>query len=286
MIIAINYADKNFEKSQKFNTKTAYRKGKVDHVIEFTPNDIDNKFYIENKEVLDMKRGGGYWLWKPYILLKTINKYKYGDYIFYCDSGAYYIDKVEYLIDSLDRSGQDIMIFELPLIEKQWTKKKVFDSMKCNKKIYTDTNQRLATYILLKISDRSKKFFEEYLYFCKEKDLLIDYNNEGIDSDFIDSRHDQSILSLLSKKYKIEAFRDPSQYGIRPWEYINSDRLYNKKIYKNSYYPQILVSYRKDNLLKFRIKEFIKRTITRFNLLNEEQFIKKNNIKRIKKIEY
>src|SRR5699024_603854 len=31
--------------------------------------------------------------------------------------------------------------------------------------------------------------------------------------DFIDTRHNQSVLSVLSKKYGIPAFRNPSQWG-------------------------------------------------------------------------
>lgn len=278
MIIAINYADKNFLEAQKFNTKTAYKKGKVDKVIEYSPEDIDKTFFNTHYDVLKEKRGGGYWLWKPYIILKTIDCANDGDYIFYCDSGAYFINKVSYLIEALELSGQDIMVFELPLNEKQWTKSFTFEYMNCNSELFKEANQILSGYILIKVNSNSRRFFEEFLKLCEIKDLVADDKVKEKTKYFIEHRHDQSIFSLLCKRYNLEPFRDPSQYGIRPWEYLAKGRLYNPKVYKNSNYPQILVSQRKANIYTFRIKEYMKRRLTKFGILNENQFRKKNNI--------
>lgn len=277
MIIAINYADNNFKDAQSFNTKTAYKKGRVDRVIEYSPNDIDEEFYLKNKKILSNKKGGGYWLWKPYIILKTMNKMNDGDYLFYCDSGAAYINRVQFLIDSLEKVGQDIMPFELPLIEKQWTQSESVRLMDCDTNEFKESNQILATYILIRVSDKSKNFIREYMKICENYKILID--NNTIDNDcLIEHRHDQSIFSLLCKKYNLEVFRDPSQYGIRPWEYLANGREYNPKKYKNSEYPQILVSFRKENGKKYVIKDKLKYILTKIGILNKNQFIKKNNI--------
>lgn len=277
MIVLINYADKNFKYAQKFNSKTAYKKGRVNKVIEYSPEDIDKNFLDEHYNILKEKRGGGYWLWKPYIILKTMENMEEGDFLFYCDSGAIFINKVEYLIDSLEEIGQDIMPFELPLIEKQWTQKETFRLMKCDEDYFMDSNQALATFILIRVSNFSRNFMKEYMSMCENEKILIDNKINEYD-DFIAHRHDQSIFSLLCKRYKLELFRDPSQYGIRPWEYLGKGRLYNPKVYKNSNYPQILVSQRKANIYTFRIKEYMKRKLTKFGILNENQFRKKNNI--------
>lgn len=42
----------NKEYQRKYNTKTAYKKGKVDKVVEYSPRDIDNDFYQDNKVIL------------------------------------------------------------------------------------------------------------------------------------------------------------------------------------------------------------------------------------------
>ena len=278
MIVAINYADENFKKAQQFNTKTAYSKGRVDKVIQYSPKDIDKKFYLENKYILDKPRGGGYWLWKPYIILKTMKEMSKGDYLFYCDSGAAYINDIRYLIKDLEKSGQDIMAFELPLLENQWTKNKTFELRNCNSTGFRKSNQILATYIFIKVSDYSIQFINQYLNMCKNRSILIDDKCEQSE-DFIQHRHDQSIFSLLCKKNSIKPFRDPSQYGIRPWEYLANGRVYNPKNYINSSYPQIIVSFRTEDGKKYVVKDRIKYFMTKIGLLNKNQFIKKNKIK-------
>jgi len=69
--------------------------------------------------------------------------------------------------------------------------------------------------------------------------------------EFIDHRHDQSIFSVLTKKYNLLAYRDPSQWG-------NEDI----KTYKStSFYPQIIVSTRQRNIpLSRKIKNILIRT--------------------------
>lgn len=277
MIVAINYADEKFKEAQKFNTETAYTKGKVNKVIEYSPKDIDSEFYEKYKNIMEKNKGGGYWLWKPYIILKTINEMQDGDYLFYCDSGAAYVNKVKYLIDNLEESNQYIMPFGLPLIERQWTQNKTFKLMKSDEDTFKKSNQILATYMLIKVCDESKNFIEKYLKACTNKDCLIDSNED--EKYLISHRHDQSIFSILCKKMKLEIFRDPSQYGIRPWEYLANGREYRPVNYKNSKYPQIIVSFRKANGRKYVIKDRIKFIMTKLGVLNETQFIKKNNIK-------
>lgn len=281
MIIAINYADENFKKEQNYNTKTAYIKGCVDKVIEYSPNDIDLKFKSDYAKILSYKRGAGLWLWKPYIILKTLNEMNYGDYVFYCDSGAYYVDKVQYLVDCLESNNEEIMLYELPLLEKQFTKAEMFKFLNCEDNSFKDKNQILATYILVKKSEYTMKFFNEFLNICCDE-KCISYKAFNLevknDVDFISHREDQSILSILSAKYKIKPFRDPSQYGNRPWEYRRKEFIYSPKEYKNSNYPQIVASYRREHLLKFKIKELIKKILYKLDLYNEDIFIKKRNL--------
>lgn len=268
MKVAINYADNNFKNAQEFNTKSAYKKGNVDKVIEYSPNDIDNDFFCKYKKILTQSRGGGYWLWKPYIIKKTLDLLSDGDYLFYCDSGAYYCNSVDYLIECLENNNESILAFEIPLIEKQWTKRDCFILMECDSKEYVNTNQRIATYILFKKDETTIKFVNEYLEYCCNESILTDRKSTLEDnySEFTDHRHDQSVFSLLTKKYKISGYREPSQYGDRPWEYFSNNRLYNQREYINSTYPRIVVSYRKANRVRFTIKEKIKDILQNINL--------------------
>ena len=55
------------EANQNFLTYVTINKG-FDAVINYKSQHIDQKFYEENKRILDQNRGEGYWLWKPYII--------------------------------------------------------------------------------------------------------------------------------------------------------------------------------------------------------------------------
>ncbi len=239
--ILINYANDAFKKAQKINSKTGMDVGEFDRVIEYSPKGIDKKFYGKNKHILTQLRGGGYWLWKPYIILKTLMRkdIKDGDFIFYTDSGSYFINKIDHIIDLSKKYKQDIICFgsHSGLMEKKWTKRDAFILMNLDKKRYTITSQIGAGFILTRKSKFSIKFFNEYLKYSQDERIITDScsklgkNYRG----FIENRHDQSIFSLLSKKYKLKIFRQPSQIGnseIKDWE----DK-----------YPQIIVSTRKND---------------------------------------
>jgi hypothetical protein len=36
--------------------------------------EIDNDFKTKYNNILSLNRGGGYWLWKPYIINETLKK--------------------------------------------------------------------------------------------------------------------------------------------------------------------------------------------------------------------
>nr|WP_296480269.1 hypothetical protein [uncultured Acetatifactor sp.] len=233
MIYAISYANDQYKKAQELNLKTALTYG-ADKVIVYSPEDIDRHFYEKNKEVLMCHRGNGYWLWKPYIIKKTLDKMEYGDYLIYADSGAYYINDIHYLIRCMEQQMTDIMLFSLPksYLEKIWSKRDAFIIMECDSLEYTDTPQRLAGFIVIKKTKFVYEFIEEWLFYAQDKRIITDQKNcMGKDNypGFRENRNDQTALSLLSKKYHLQCFRNPSC--------ITADN--DKEILEKSNYPKI-----------------------------------------------
>jgi hypothetical protein len=249
MIVAINYANKKYRGAQKFNSLTAVSKGKVDKVISYSPKDIDRDFARKNAYILKKKRGNGYWLWKPYIVLKTLEQMQDDDYLVYLDSGAFYINKVRYLIKKMDSDKQDIMAFELPFKERLYTKRDAFVCMECDDVKYSESNQRMATMIIFRKTQKSVNFVREWLKYAQTENIITDGANhlgKGNYKGFRDHRHDQSIFSLLSKKYNIPAYREPSQYG--RYQDLMWGKLLENTEYMNTYaesnYPQIIAEHK------------------------------------------
>lgn len=240
MILAVNYADKNFQRAQKLNSRTAKRWG-ADRVIEYGPDDIDETFRRQNQEILNAPRGGGYYLWKPYIYRKAYDELEEGDYLVYIDSGAVYVNQIRYLIDCMEQEKVPLMIFSLEQerIEKGNTKRDAFVLTGCDQPKYTDTPQSIGGYFVCKKAPEVEAYLNEVLSYAQDIRIISDMPNVmGLPNyaEFADHRHDQSVISLMSKKYGFKRFRDPSQFG--------QIKHYESEVEKRSTYPQIVDSHR------------------------------------------
>lgn len=280
MIILINYADNAFTAARNYNTKQAYKKGKVDKVIEFGPDDIDTDFREKHIRILNCSIGGGLWLWKPYIILKTLNSTSKGDFIIYTDAGSFLIDNVRKLINVMDRDKIDIMLFELPLCSRQFTKKETFAIMDYSN---YDENQILATYIVLRNTNTAREFITQWLAFCTDERTISPLHFiDGISEfkDFVCHRHDQSVLSILARKNGIIPYRDPSQFGERPWEYARPGWHCVINCHKSSTYPKIIISNRKRNPKISKLIDSIKSVLYKLGIWNKTIYSLKNRFNR------
>lgn len=257
-LILINYANKTYYNAQKLQTKTAKHAG-FDIVIEYNPSDIDKEFINSNYEIFQYKRGNGLWLWKPYIIKKTLEIMKNGDILFYCDSGACFFRNIKKIVSKLN--NQDIWLSALPLKEKQFTKQLTFDIMECNESKYKETAQISGTFCAFKKSEFSIKFVNEWLQYCCNINAIAppsDLSKEGFY--FYDHREDQSILSLLAKKKNLKIWSDPSQYGRIPEKYKrnNCEMVYYGKYVGQQDYPICIIHHRtKNGNKKVIIKQFL-----------------------------
>ena len=232
MKILINYANNIFIKQQKMNSRSGLKAGLFDKVISYSPKDIEPDFFKKNIKILNQKKGNGYWLRKPYFIKKTLDALSFGDFLFYCDSGSYFIRAIDPLINILTKNGQDLMVFKMMNIERVWTKRDAFILMGCDDTKYSESGQRLASFSLWKKSKFTMDFINEFLFFAQDERIITDIENQcGYLNypGFKEHRHDQSIFSLLTKKYNLPAYRDPSQFGNK-----------EKQYYTNSDYDQII----------------------------------------------
>lgn len=244
-----NFADERYKTQQKLNTKSAYERGKADKVLEFHELDI-----VELKKTFPdyfkIARGGGLWLWKPYIILKALDMIGDGDYLFYCDSGAVFIDDLHKMIPDLKTSGKDLMVVEQPLLSHCFTKSECYHLMGWHN--YSG-NQVLGGYILMKKSIQCIAYIQEW--FDNMTDIRKAYGKKFFPEipefkDFVSHREDQSVLDILRQKWGLDGFRDPSDCGMFPWQYLRAGG-YHRKKYPNSHYPVILLCVRKNDPVEY-----------------------------------
>lgn len=202
-ITLINYANGGYKQSRAEQKESALTIAGIHRVIEYNYEDIDDDFKQKYSKHFNNLRGGGYWLWKPYLILKTLDTLNHGDILAYCDSGAYFKGSIVPYIDNMRGS---IMLFKADMlwIEQEWTKMDIIERLELKDNTSALTSGQLeAGFILLKKSDTSYRFIKEWLELCKDYHLISDEpslipNASG----FRENRHDQSLLSMLGKKYK------------------------------------------------------------------------------------
>ena len=205
-IVAISYASNKYLKQLTINKLTAINVGKVDEYYTYKFDDIDLNFLKNNKGILSRSRGNGYWLWKPYFILKTFKeKLNKGDYLIYTDAGIFYLDKVEKLIKYMKSINEDIWIKRLTHLEKRYSKRDAFILLDADYPIYTETFQYMAAIQIYKKSKFSEMFLEKLLNYSTDKRIITDDpNTQGLPNypGFKSNRHDQTVLSILYKKFK------------------------------------------------------------------------------------
>lgn len=252
MNIYVTYSNELYAQTRDFSAKMAKRLGRFDKVVVYTPADISEDFYKANARILETKSGAGLWLWKPYILLKALKEEaQEEDFVFYGDAGSFFIRNCRHIIR---RMKSDIWVSDISLVERQYTKEYAFQRMGCEDDIYRNTPQVQANFVCVRKSKESLDFVEEWLSLCCDFNLISgnpEISQVVNDPKFIEHRMDQSILSLLSKKRKIEIHLDPSQYGRFPEKYHQPDRL---KIFPKHQkeYPVCIILHRTKNV-EFRI---------------------------------
>jgi hypothetical protein len=155
------------------------------------------------------KRGAGYYVWKSRIVQLSLKNMNWGDQLLYADSGCEIKGSLQPLFDLLKE--QDIVSFHLGDYHKEemWTKNDLFEEMKLLDKKYKESPHCLASYFLIRKTKRIVEFFDEYVNLCINLHLVDDSPSVTPNSPFFkEHRHDQSVLSLLIKKYGFSPYPD------------------------------------------------------------------------------
>ena len=181
-------------------------------------------FRRAHKDILFQRKGAGFWLWKPYIILRTlVEKMSFGDVLMYEDAGSYLIKDAGPLLKLASELPQGIVVFQLQLLEKYYTKRDTFVTMEMDyPEIDKSSYQTMGSFLALRKDCQTLQFVMEWLAYSSDTRCVTDDPNQmnlPNYSGFIGHRHDQSVLSLLSRKWGILQFRDPSNHGKDDWDF-------------------------------------------------------------------
>ena len=178
-------------------------------IIIFDKEQIDCEFRNKNSRILNERRGGGYWLWKPYIINETLKRINDGDLLFYLDSKYFFMENFTELY-AKHIENKDILIWKNKPNEpvwkmRNWCKMSVLEKFGLRDRVFNeDLVDSWAGAIFLRKSEFSTNFINEWSQICCVYEDITDAPSSIPNSnEFREHRHDQSLLSVLVYKYNI-----------------------------------------------------------------------------------
>ncbi len=218
-------------------------------------------------------RGYGYWFWKPLIIKKFLLSLKKNEILNYVDVGSHInlegFDRLNYYIQLVKKSKKGILAFQFNNLKKKqfifpkrleymYTKADLLNHFGfLKKRKITHSPQYESGCIFLKKNKFTLNLLDEWAGVYKEDFSLADDSPSKIKNlkGFLENRHDQSIFSLICKKYEVKTL---SAFEI-DWAYLGKHRTWEH----NQNCPILLKRDLKYNLFK-RFFNRQKRTYKRF----------------------
>ena len=210
----ITYGNDKYYESRKRLVNEAQKFGGFDSVKDYSEHDLTSSFKNKYKHILKESRGGGYWIWKLDIIKQSLSSMGDGDLLIYLDAGcSLNIEgkkRFNEYLELLRKSKHDILSFQmLNLKEKEWATKEVFEHLEIKiDSPEANSGQHIATALIMRKGHHLRKIMGEMDKILeKDADLFTDKYNKKQEGYFKDNRHDQSIFSLLRKKYGSEVIK-------------------------------------------------------------------------------
>jgi hypothetical protein len=158
-------------------------------------------------------------------MFKLLNDLEFGDILLYMDV----LDDVtgnprlkEYLIDRTNEND-GFATMNLPWPNSQWTRRDSFVLMNCDTQEYWDCPQTEAGFIGLRKSMKTMEFLAAWLTYIMDPriaaSLMVNQFGDN-HPNFRDHRADQSIYSLLLKRFGVQrtdAGAGMARYGLSHW---------------------------------------------------------------------
>ncbi len=242
-IILLAFASTDLKKSINRISKQANESKFYDKIKIFSSNNLPSNLSDKVNFLLSKgkKRGYGYWIWKPYLVKKVFDEMEYGEVINYVDIGCHIIKnnslRFKDYLNFVNEKDKWILPFQyhsdlkcdfksisLPnRKESVYTKGDLLKHFKVydNDEV-TQSPQFWAGCFFMKKHEKSINFINEWIEVFENRFDLIDDTPSKIQnySEFLENRHDQSVYSLLCKKYKLKSF---SAFEC-DWVYLNNER--------------------------------------------------------------
>ena len=225
-VIVISFADSRFQSSIDRLKRQARAHQGIYKFCGYTEKNLPTSISTAIENRLKPTRGFGYWIWKPFIIFYHLELLRHDEILIYIDAGCNIVAQrksnisIIRLCRFIYNSRDGIGLFRKPLDkedgsnegyyrEENWTKEDIFSHFNVKKSDeIRNSAQIISGVLIIKKTDTSLRLVRDWRdTMFRYPNLVDDSQSEKINaSNFIENRHDQSILSILSKKRGLKAF--------------------------------------------------------------------------------
>lgn len=202
------YSDQKFEVPRKALVNFARECGFFFSIFEYDREWLESTdFYTEHAEILsDKRKGDGWCLWKPFVILESLNKIEEGEILLYMDCTDTFSPMINLFLEKFF-TGNDIMLSQMgESPNSSYCKRDTFIKMGCDESRYWNSIQLEAGIIAIKKNERTVNFVKEYLQYCSDPVAIKDDPNvlgQPNLNGFVRHMYDQAILTNLKAKHSI-----------------------------------------------------------------------------------
>ncbi len=184
----------------------------------FGPEDLDAGYHALFPDFATRyPRGFGLWSWKPYLIKQQLEKIPEGEFLLYLDAGCELNRHAQARLQDYIKHAErhDAFITQPRFRNIVWTKAdpRLFPSEE-----FGNDYQLQSGILLLRNCERIKALISDWMDICALDDgyLLKDVEAEPQVPEFIEHRHDQSCLSVVATKHRINGFDDETWFPPKP----------------------------------------------------------------------
>jgi hypothetical protein len=232
ILLTAGFGRRNFQEAATRLARNAEKSGLFNEILIENNHSLQNLhtgFLNSHKEFLfneNNRRGFGHYLWKPYIINYWLERIPDNDILVFLDAGCHinyrnprardrfsdYL-KITSENDGLAMQLRDNSFGYDDLSEKRWTRLDLMEHLGVPKEMRV-SNQIQSGIIFLKKGESTLTYTSTWMKLATyDGCLFLDDSRIVSANNLIESRWEQSIHSLLFKKYKFGVLPDETTFG-------------------------------------------------------------------------
>ena len=236
------YSDQKFEPARKALVHLAERSECFEQIFEYDRNWLESTpFYSANNEILDDRaKGDGWCLWKPYVIMESLEKTNSDDVVLYMDSTDTFVPTIKKFLENYF-TNKDVLVSQMGENPNyKYCKRDAFVKMGCDSHKFWTSVQLEAGITAVKNNQVGRDFIGEYLQWCQDPIVIKDSPNSlGLANfpGYVRHMYDQAVLTILKEKHGLVPSRDIRYFvECNMWECLkfweNGQHEFNRKVHR------------------------------------------------------